>query len=78
MNDQAGCDVADGTHARHGGSWRRAMLGGGMAALSLAAVSLAWAQTPPLPKSPVAIVVVDVAYLHAVGSARFQWSCQPR
>jgi putative spermidine/putrescine transport system substrate-binding protein len=32
-----------------------------MVAFSLAAISAAWAQSPPLPKSPVAITVVDVA-----------------
>jgi hypothetical protein len=59
--DQCGSVVAGRERGKHAVSGRRAVLDGGVGVLLLLTLSLAWAQIPAMPKSPVTINVIDVA-----------------
>ena len=61
MIDRCGSIVPGRERETHAVSGRRMVLDGGVGVLLLLTLSLAWAQIPAMPKSPVVINVIDVA-----------------
>jgi putative spermidine/putrescine transport system substrate-binding protein len=61
MIEQCSSIVTDQEREKHVLSGPRTVLRGGVGVLWLLTLSLAWAQIPAMPKSPVAINVIDVA-----------------